>query len=394
MAKRTTEADLDLLAELGVDTASTKTVKRSAEEQRIIAGFEEIERFVEEHGRVPQHGEQRDIFERLYAVRLERLRDSQKCRELLQPLDTHGILDLDSGASSLGELTDEDLLASLGAETAAENDVTHLTHVRSRREKAAAEEVAQRTPCEDFEKFAPVFERVQYELKTGKRQTVKYEGDAELNQGDLFIIDGQKALVVDEGERFVSDYGRSDRRLRVVYDNGTESDLLLRSLQRALHRDKTSRRITKDDLGPLFAQIDAADEPISGTVYVLRSNSGEPFIVENRLILHKIGVTTGNVKNRIANAKNDPTYLLAEVEVVATFALTGFHPQKLEALLQKFFANARLDLALMDRFDIAVKPREWFLVPFGAIEEAIERIKDGTIGQFRYDQKTASLVRL
>ncbi len=394
MAKRTTDADLDLLGALGVDTSPAKPIKRSAKEQRIIAGFEEIERFVEEQGGLPQHGENRDIFERLYAVRLDRLRESEECRELLQPLDARGILAADSSAfSSIEEMSDEDLLAVLGVETSPKDDIERLAHVRSRREKAVVEEVAQRTPCEDFDQFKPVFETIQHELKTGKRQTVRYEGNAGLNRGDLFIIDGQKAMVVEEGEPFVSDYGRSDRRLRVVYDNGTESDLLLRSLQRALHRDKASRRITKPDFGPLFSQIDTTEESTSGTVYVLRSNSDNPFIAENRLVIHKIGVTTGNVKNRIANAQNDPTYLLAEVEVVATFALVGFHPQKLEALLQKFFASARLDVELMDRFDVPVKPKEWFWVPLSAIEEAIEKIEESTLDQFRYDTKQAALVR-
>ena len=61
-------------------------------EERIIAGFEEIQRFVEKHGRAPQHGEDRDIFERLYAVRLDRLRALEECRSLLAPLDHQGLL--------------------------------------------------------------------------------------------------------------------------------------------------------------------------------------------------------------------------------------------------------------------------------------------------------------
>ena len=68
---------------VGVEAEPVSTGGRSAREQRIIAGFEEIERFVEEHGRSPQHGEARDIFERLYAVRLDRMRMSDECREVL-----------------------------------------------------------------------------------------------------------------------------------------------------------------------------------------------------------------------------------------------------------------------------------------------------------------------
>ena len=209
----------------------------------------------------------------------------------------------------------------------------------------------------------------------------------------MFIVDGQKVMVVDMGEPFVSDYGRSDCRLRVVYDNATESDLLVRSLQRALNKDKASRRITVTDFGPLFAGVEAADDLPTGYIYVLRSKSEHPFIAENRSIIHKIGVTGGDVKSRIANAKKDPTYLLADVKIVVTYKLANINRKRLEALLHKFFVSARLDLEFQDRFDATVQPREWFMVPLEVIEEAIEKIQQGTIEGFRYDRETASLVR-
>jgi len=395
MPKYTTDEDLELLAELGVDIAPEPSGQRSAREERMIAGFEEIERFVEEHGRLPQHGEDCDIFERLYAVRLDRLRESEECRAVLQPLDSRGLLDAETDAGPIAkkDLTDEALLASLGFDAASENDVTQLTHVRSRSEIKAAEEIAQRTPCQDFDEFKPIFEKVQRQLKTGERQTVKYQDYAAVKEGDLFIVDGQKVMVVDMGEPFVSDYGRSDCRLRVVYDNATESDLLVRSLQRALNKDKASRRITVTDFGPLFAGVEAADDLPTGYIYVLRSQSDHPFIAENRSIIHKIGVTGGDVKNRIANAKKDPTYLLADVKIVVTYKLANINRKRLEALLHKFFVSARLDLEFQDRFDATVQPREWFMVPLEVIEEAIEKIKEGTIEGFRYDRETASLVR-
>ncbi|MGJ3245343.1 MAG: GIY-YIG nuclease family protein [Elainellaceae cyanobacterium] len=403
MAKYTTDADLDLLAELGVDTAPTPTVKRSPREERIIAGFEEIERFVEEQGRLPQHEEDRDIFERLYAVRLDRLRELEECRELLKPLDSRGLLNADADTSLTAEdedLDDEALLASLGVDAASDNDITQLTHVRSSRDKSrsrqeikAAEEIAQRTSCKDFAEFKPIFQQVQQDLETGVRQTLKYQDNAAINKGDLFILDGQKVLVADVGEPFVTDYGRQDCRLRVIYDNATESDLLLRSLQRALNKDKASRRITNLDLGPLFSSVEAEDDLPTGYIYVLRSQSEDPFIAKHRSVIHKIGVTGGDVKKRIAHAKKDATYLLADVEIVSIFKLANINRTKLEALLHKFFDNARIEVELPDRFGTLVKPREWFLVPLEIIEEVIEKIQEGTLDQFRYDPETASLTR-
>lgn len=404
-----TEIDLDeLRSELDDFAQPQKVSGSSAQEQRIIAGFEEIERFVDENGRLPQHGENRDIFERLYAVRLDRMRSSEECRVVLRERDSRGLMDLAPGAddgmvreSSVeyhagapAEVlpSDEELLATLSGEYDRATDLTELKHVRSREEIKAAEEVAQRNPCNDFDEFQPIFEKVQRELTAGERQTLKYQDNADVKKGDLFILDGQKVIVASMDEPFVSDYGRPDRRLRVVYDNGTESDLLVRSLQRALNKDKASRRITDPDLGPLFSDEEAEDDLPSGTIYVLKSKSEHPFVAENRSIIHKIGVTGGDVKRRVVNAKKDPTYLLADVEVVATFKLANINRKKLETLLHKFFGNARLDLELKDRFGAGVEPREWFLVALPAIEEAIRKLKDGSIGNCRYDPQIARIV--
>ncbi len=396
MPERVTDEDLELLGELGVDTVPAASGGRTAREQRIIAGFEEIERFVEEHGRLPEHGESHDIFERLYAVRLDRLRESAECREALSGLDSRGLLGAGDRASAnlaKDEPDDEDLLASLGVETPKEDDVTQLVHVRSREEIKAAEEIAQRTPCKDFDDFKPIFETVQRELESGERQTVKYKEYAEVKKGDLFILDGQKVLVADLGEPVANGYGRPDRRLRVVYDNGTESDLLVRSLQRALYKDKASRRINEPGFGPLFAEVEEEGDLATGYIYVLRSKSDHPYIAEHRSLIHKIGVTGGNVKNRLANAKKDPTYLLADVEIVGKYKLANVNRKALEKLLHKVFGVARLDLELKDRFGSQVEPREWFLVPLAVIDEAIQKLKDGTISGFRYDPETACLTQ-
>jgi len=397
MADEINDEDIELLGELGVEVEPATTGGRTAKEQRIIAGYEEIERFVAEHGRLPEHGESRDIFERLYAVRLDRIRASAECRGVLTGLDSRGLLGSDTEPHD-GRVeeapTDEALLAALGVPPEPADDVTKLVHVRPREEIKAAEEIAQRNPCKDFPVFKPLFEKIQQDLSSGTRQTLPYKDNAETKKGDLFILDGQKVIVAEMGDSFVSDYGRPDRRLRVVYDNGTESDLLLRSLQRALNKDKASRRITEPDFGPLFSEEEAEDDLPTGYIYVLRSKSEHPFVAEHRSVIHKIGVTGGDVKSRVANAKKDPTYLLADVEVVATFKLANINRKRLEALLHRFFGKARLDLELQDRFGAQVEPREWFLVPFPVIEEAIQKLIEGTIEKYEYDPKSAKLVEL
>lgn len=406
------EMDLDALrSELDGFAKPAKAEGNSAKDQRIIAGFEEIERFAEEHGRLPQHGENRDIFERLYAVRLDRLRQSLECRAVLNARDSRGLLEFATPALASTCVSeepteyrasvkadeapsDDELMAELSEAGLVTSDLTELRHVRSREEIRAAEEVAKRNPCEDFAKFRPTFERVQRDLKTGERQTLKYKDNAEVKVGDCFILDGQIALVASKGEPFINYYGRPDSRLRVIYDNGTECDLLVRSLQRALNKDKSSRRITEPKFGPLFSDEQKDDDFLTGFIYVLRSFSEDSFVAENRAVLHKIGVTRGDVKARIANAKKDPTYLLAEVEIVAIFKLANIDRKRLEALLHKFFASVRLDLELKDRFGLDVTPREWFLVPLPVINEAVEKLMDGSLGNYRYEPESARLVKV
>ena len=184
---------------------------------------------------------------------------------------------------------------------------------------------------------------------------------------------------------------RRDSRLRVIYDNGTESNVLLRSLQRALHRDEAGRRITDPAAGPLFAGEAADDDLASGTIYVVRSKSDHPVVAAHRDVLHKIGVTGGDVTRRIANARLDPTFLMADAEIVATYELYNINRTRLEKLIHRVFDPARLDIEIKDRFANPVIPREWFLVPIFAVDEAIQRIKDGTISSYIYDPKTAKL---
>jgi hypothetical protein len=195
------------------------------------------------------------------------------------------------------------------------------------------------------------------------------------------------------GEVFSNAQGRTDARLRVIFDNGTESNLLMRSLQRALHKDEAGRRITDPMAGPLFAGGNEEGDLASGIVYVLRSKSDDPYVAEHRNVLHKIGVTGGDVARRLANARLDPTFLMADVEIVATYELFNIGRAKLENLIHRIFGAARLDIDIKDRFGQPVTPREWFLVPLFVVDEAIERIKDGTIADYRYDPKTASLLR-
>jgi hypothetical protein len=390
-----TEDDDELLAELGIEVESNAISNHTHREERIIAGFEEIQRFVDEHSRLPEHGEDKEIFERIYAVRLDKIRASNECRDLLTANDKQGLLTnaVDLTEKPFEHLNDDELLSELGINLNVGSDITQLKHVKSSAEKKAAEEIGNRTLCEDFDKFKPLFEVVQKDLNERRRKTMPFIKDGSIEEGNFFILSGQKAYVASVGDEFIGTDGRKEYRLRVIFDNGVESNQLMRSLQKRLWEDESGRRISEVNYGPLFDDNVEDDDIGSGTIYVLRSKSEHPEIKPHANLLHKIGVTGGSVEKRLANAKLDPTFLMADVEVVATYELYNINRTKLENLIHRFFESAKLNIQITDRFGNPISPREWFLVPIFIIDEVVNKIKDGTLSGYQYDPNSVSLIK-
>jgi hypothetical protein len=390
MSERT---DHDILTALGVEPIRKVKTANTPREARIIAGFEDIQKFFEEHGRPPQHGEHRDIFERLYAVRLDRIRAQGECRNLLKELDHQELLSAapDTAAGEPDARDDDAILAALGVSPDEAKGLTDLRHVRSHAERQAAEEIGDRKKREDFGQFEPLFEQIRQDVRDGRRKTRRYARMAGIKRGEFFIVNGQIVYVAEVGKEFETDYDRRDSRLRVIYDNGTESDILLRPLQRALHRDETGRRVTEPDAGPLFDNEASVDGSETGTIYVLRSLSDHPEIASKRDVVHKIGVTGGDVDKRIAIADRDPTFLMAPAKIVATYKLVDINRTALENLLHRFFGDARLDITISDRFGRPIRPREWFLVPLSVVDDVVRHLQEGRLHEFAYDPSTASL---
>jgi len=384
----------DLRLELDDFAQPAKKGGTSAFEERVIAGFEEIQRFVDEHGEEPQHGENKDIFERLYAVRLAQIRKQEVCRAIVSPIDHQGLLksSITRSADNLVSIDDDELLAELDG-IGVKSELSDLRHVRSTAEIKAAEEIANREKCKDFDGFMPLFRKAKNEIAEGVRQTRPFGKEVSVEIGNFFILNGQLVFVAEVGEEIKAPNGANDARLRVIFDNGTESNLLRRSLQRALYKDEAGRRVTDPEAGPLFSDTPQDDDIESGTIYVLRSLSEHPYVAEHRRLIHKIGVTGGKIETRINNAENEATYLLAAVEVVASYKLFGINRTKLETLFHRIFSSAQLDLVIHDRFGKPVKPKEWFFVPLQVIDQAVKYVRDGSIVDFTYDTKTASLLK-
>jgi hypothetical protein len=392
MAKFTEEDD-NLIAELGIEYEVKKKPTLSARDERIIAGFEEIQKFVEENNRQPSFDHEKDIFERLYATRLEQIRKQSDCIELLKGIDHQDLLN-DSYTTNIideDDLDDDALLEELGLNTKSGSDLTALKHVKPRAEIQPAKEVGQRVRCQDFEIFKPLFDQVQADIKSGVRKIVPFRKDGSVEKGNLFILSGQKAYVAEVGDPFTGVDGRNEHRLRVIFDNGVESNQLMHSLQKRLYDDESGRRITDISMGPLFDDQPQEGDNASGVIYVCRSQSDHALIQENRNNIHKIGVTGKKPSHRLAGAEEDPTFLFAKADLVASFELFNINRHKLETLLHKIFAAARLEIEIPDRFGKSYRPKEWFCVPLEAIKEAVERIKDESIVNYTFKLDSGKL---
>lgn len=352
--------------------------------------YEELLSFIKEHKREPRM-ESVSIHEAKLAARLKKLRSTPEALTALAPFDADGILQSRTEEStkppvSLADVFSNDLLSD-------DDDIFNLQHVTvGTKSQTASADMAKRTKCMDFDKFRSLFQKIQLDLNEGTLETQAIKGIAEIQTGQAFILAGLIAYVAEVGEKKERRKGHHNARMRVIYSNEMESNILLRSFGAALYKDRSARAIISNTEGPLFAKLHEGINK-TGIVYVLKSKSTEPKISAHANYLHKIGLTTGSVQKRIANAAKESTYLLADVEVVAEFTLYNMNLNATEKVLHKFFTDAQADIEINDRFGNPVKPKEWFFLPLGLIKQAIHHLQAGELANYQYDAKSIKLVQ-
>lgn len=332
----------------------------------------ELERFVTANGRPPSSEPGTPIAERILATKAKRLSGNPEIGALLLPAEP-------VPPASVDDIFDDDLLA--------DDAIFNLTHVQPREVQDQPDYIGSRKPCADFDRFRPLFEAVATDLGAGRRETRPFAREQEIDVGQFFIQKGMMAYVAEAGETFQDRLGNRNRRLRVIYDNGTESDPLLRSFASLLYNDENGRRITDPVAGPLFTAEPDEGDVQTGHIYVARTLSKDEHIAAHAPRLLKIGVTGGDVHRRVADAVNDPTFLLAPAAIVTSFTLYNVNRSRLENLLHRFFDPVRADIEIKDRFGKAVRPREWFFATPDHVTEVVRRIQDGSITRCYFDPK-------
>lgn len=370
--------ELGLLdVKLSVSSASDPTLQ----------SFEEINLFIDRHGRNPGDSSSAGVSETSLLHRLNAIRRDLDAVAALKEHDRHNLLE----EAATEEVTSLDDIFALDDEILTTDADSIFVHKHARPPSAKPDKVSERQRCEDFHLFEPVFDECAANIKSGKWDTKAFANEQEIEAGHFFILNGVLVYVAEVNDPHTRN-GKKNARLRVIFDNGTEGTNLLRSLATELYKDPNGRRVITHDHGPLFTDQPKEGDQQTGMIYVLRSLSDNPQIKQLDGNLFKIGFTSGKMETRIQNAADEPTFLMAAVAPVKTYALYNIDKVKLENLLHKFFADARLDIEIPDRFGKVIRPREWFLLPLTVIDEAVAGLVDGSIVGRVYDARLGRIV--
>ena len=373
---------LELIADddMGLLEVKPKPSAGLTEDERLVESFYEIVDFYQQYGREPKN-DIANMQEAKLAMRLNGLRISPEKIQVLADLDEFDLLAPVKVPESIDDIFEDDDLNLLGGSAA--DDIFDLRNIP--KHVAAADFVAQRKQCKEFKDFEPLLKQCHADLQSGKRALLTTVREDQIKAGGFFVINGVLMYLAGVGD----DTGktrRKDPRLYCIFENGTESNMLFRSLLKALLNDGRCVTEHEDHLMDDLSNI-ADEDSQTGYIYVLKSLSIIPEIASIK-DLYKIGFSTVPVEERVKNAEDQPTYLMAQVHVVEVFECYNLNPQKLELLLHKFFGKVCLEVDVFDKYGKRYTPREWFIAPLGVIEEAIELIISGEIINYGYDDET------
>lgn len=385
--------------DFGLLDSKAKTSSIKTDEERLIDSFEEINSFFDKNKREPNKS---SMSEYGLMAKLKNFRENEAQKKILKPFDRYNLLGyVEMDKTTIDDILNEDDELGL-LDSDKDLDIFKFKHTPKPEERAEADFVAQRKPLKEkeFEKYEEMFQKVHKEIKEGNRKIKPFKNiEKNLHVGDFYLMDGillyleSANLKTEEKELDSGNRVRTEGRTRTIFENGTYSNMLYRSLGKQIQKNgklitNTYDKIQKD----LFVNTGLVmEEDIqSGCIYVLKSKSSNAQLA-NIKDLYKVGFASNSVDERIKNAKNEATYLFADVQKVATYKVYNRNADKLESLLHRFFANACLDIDLFNEKGQRLNPREWFVVPFEVIEEVIQLILNENIVNYKYDPVTKKI---
>lgn len=368
---------------------SSEKVQVKEEDQRLIDSFQEISNFYEKHERPPGKGQIMEF--KLYS-RLESMKKDPSKVKVLLPYDFYNLLDSANTKSVEPlEIIKDDPFNILDDDDE-DLSIYEMKNV-PKSNRIRPEYMSRRKICQHFEDYESIFSSLHSDLETRKRRLIRFDPNG-MVEGNFYVLNGvvllvEKLDIKEESTSFSSgDRKRLDGRTRCVFDNGTESDMLFRSLVKALQIDGFGVSELLDN--PDETTINESDEE-HGFIYILKSRSMLESIRAIRN-LYKIGYSTGDVTKRIRNAKTEPTYLMAEVELVSSFRCYNMNTATLEGKLHAFFNEVRLEIEIFDLDGKSHRPREWFEAPIEVIEEAVNLIVKDNIEDYYYEPNLGQII--
>ena len=382
---------------LGLLDVKPSTTPRS-EEDRLVSSFLEINDFFEKNNREPEQGN--GIQEHLLFSRLKSIRESNIKIDILKSFDKYGLLEfVPEIIESIDDILNGDLLGLLNDDSEGLFDLKYVQPYD--KERAAAEFIARRKPCKDFEKYVSLFKMVQNDLKNSKRTLVEFK-QGNLRENTFYVHNGVlfylEKINITQKEHYKTDGTRvrEDGRTRCIFENGTESNMLKRSIEKILY---ANGKVVTENLEGIdeeflkhFKIINEEDKE-TGFIYILKSKSPKKEIQEINN-LYKIGYSSTTVEERIKNAPQEPTYLMAEVRIVMTYKCFNMNPKKLEDLLHNFFGSSCLNIDVIDNSGKRCSPREWFIAPLDIIDDAINLILNGEIVNYKFDALQNRIIKV
>lgn len=359
-------------------------------DERLVASFLEINSFIQENNREPQTSN--GLQEHQLASRLKSMRENKNKAKILLDFDEFNLLNVENKEiKSVSDILDDD---DLGILDRVDETLFELKNVSEQKDRQSADYIARRKPCKDFQKYEPLFEKCQAELATGKRKLLKFSSEKQIVKDSFYVLGGVLLFIENIGETYINKFGKINGRQKCIFENGTESEMLFRSLVQRLYENGHAISENSDNIGSDFLKsfgIVTTEDNQTGFIYIIKSLSDDPKInsLEN---LFKIGFSTIPVELRLKNAAEEATFLMAPVKIVTTFECYNFSPQKLEQLLHNFFGSACLNIDIFDANNKRYTPREWFIAPLNIIERTVQLIISGGILNYKYDTGRQEIV--
>ena len=383
-----------ILTEDPLGILKTRTIQPITSNQRLNDSFEEINDFIDKNKKEPS--ESVDINERKLFSRLKELRKDFDKILILKDLDRYNLFKDVKEIKTVDDILENDVLGLL------DDDPENIFNIKNiPKNKTKTDFVARRKPCNNFKDYEDNFKKVQKEIKNGNRKLIIFK-ESNLKEDRYYVLDGILLYLDKIEDKNIKNFKgttrdkRNDPRIRCIFENGLESNMYLRSLQKELYNNgSTVIQSNEDDLQQFeegFGKIDEKDK-LTGNIYILSSLSEKPEIKSIK-DLYKIGYCTTSIEKRIENADKDPTFLMAPVKIVSSYKIFNLPAQKFENLVHSFFYERCLDIKIADKTGSYKKPKEWYIVPIRAVEQSIELIINNEIQNYKFDHLQNRIVNL